>query len=356
MQTDSKSSNSLNLNDYNHFLSDVKQVIQNARIKASYQVNKELLNLYQSIGQHIVERQKKFDWGKSVVEKLSKDLKESYPNTKGYSTPNLWFMRQFYLEYRSNANLLQLVREIPWGHNILVMTKLKNMDEREFYIRSTIEMKWSRNVLLNQIKSDLFSRQRVMPKQNNFDRALPVHIAEQADEAMKDVYTLDFLGIRKPILEKELEQRLIEKLKYFLLELGYGFSFIGNQYKVSVGNKDYFIDLLFYHRRLKCLVAIELKSGNYKPEYAGKMNFYLNLLDEHVREPDENHSVGIILCADRDHIEVEYSLKGIQSPVGVAEYQLTKDLPSKFQKELPNAKDLEKNILDELNSPVQESE
>jgi predicted nuclease of restriction endonuclease-like (RecB) superfamily len=233
------------------------------------------------------------------------------------------------------------------------MTKLKDMNERAFYIKSTIEMKWSRNVLLNQIKSDLYSRQKVKLKQNNFDITLPVHIAEQADEAMKDVYTLDFLGIRKPILERELEQRLVEKLKEFLLELGYGFSFIGNQYKVPVGNKEYFIDLLFYHRRLKCLVAIELKTGSYRPEYAGKMNVYLNLLDEHVREPEENPSVGIILCADRDHIEVEYSLKGIQSPVGVAEYQLTKKLPSKLQKELPNVKDLEKKILDEL-SPIEE--
>ena len=256
--------------DYSKFLNDIRSEIESRYTKAVYEVNRELIALYQSIGKMIVQRQDQFGWGKSIVEQLSLDLKKYFPTGIGYSVQNLWYMRQFYLEYQDFPNLQQLVGEIPWGHNLLIMSKIKDADERQFYIQATIDMKWSRNVLLNQIKANTYHRQAIATKHHNFKETLPAHIAEQADEAIKDSYMLDFLGIREPILERDLEQKMVTQIRDVLLELGYGFSFIGNQYRVTANGKEYLIDLLFYHRRLKCLVAIELKTGKFKPEYAGK--------------------------------------------------------------------------------------
>ena len=337
-----------NINEYNDLLKSIKDKVLSSSYKAFRSVNKELTNLYWFIGRNIVRKQEKIGWGKAVVDKLASDLKAKLPNTYGFSAQNLWYMRQFYIEYKDYPNLQQLVGEIPWGQNLLIISKVKNMQAKEFYIKSTIQMGWSRNVLLNQIKSQLYEQKMVTKKQHNFNKALPEHLAEQANTTMKDSYMLDFLGISKPILEKELEARMVEKIKYVLLEFGYGFSFIGNQYKISTKNKDYFLDLLFFHRKLKCLVAIELKIGSYKPEYAGKMNFYLNLLDEYIKEKEENPSIGIILCADKDHLDVEFSLKGINKPVGVSEYQLIKKLPKNMQKNLPSTDELEKELLKEF--------
>lgn len=321
--------------EYIKFLNEIKSRIVASRIQAIRSVNKELINLYWDIGKRIVERQKKFGWGKRVVEQLSRDLINEYANSKGFSRDNLWRMRMFYLEYKEEK-LAQLVPELPWGHNILIMQKVKNMKEREYYITSGIKFGWSRNVLLNQIKANayLLSQRK---KTHNFPRALPVHLAEQADESIKSVYSLDFLGITKPVLERELEKRLVEKIKQFILELGYGFSFIGNQYRLTLENNKYFVDLLFFNRNLKCLVAVELKIGKFEPEYAGKMDFYLNLLDEQVKLKDENPSIGIILCADKDNIVVEYALRSVKKPVGVAEYYLTKKLPEYLVGKLPDA-------------------
>lgn len=217
-----------------------------------------------------------------------------------------------------------------------------------YYLQATAEMGWSRDVLLHQIKAKAYERHALQAKQHNFERALPAHLAEQADKSMKDIYMLDFLGITKPIVEREIEQRMVAAIKDVLLELGYGFSFLGNQYRIKTENNEYFVDLLFYHRRLKCLVAIELKAGRFQPEFAGKMNFYLNLLDDYVKEKDENPSIGIVLCADRDHFEVEYALRGIQKPIGVAEYDLTNKLPRQLVDKLPDAKQLKSEIIKEL--------
>lgn len=337
--------------NYLQFLQDIKERIRNTRIRASHSVNRELIELHWSIGQEIVERQEKFGWGKSVVEHLAKDLRKEFPGNIGFSTQNLWYMRQFYLEYKDHPNLQQAVGEIPWGQNLLILSKIKDMAARQYYLTATAQCGWSRNVLLNQIKAKAYERQCTRPKQHNFAKALPAHLAEQADEAMKDIYLLDTLGITKAVLERELEERMISKIKDVILELGYGFCFIGNQYKIVLNQKEYFIDLLFYHRKLKCLVAIELKAGMFEPEYAGKMNFYLNLLNDCVREEGENQPIGIILCAGRDRVEVEYALRGIEKPVGVAEYSLTKDLPQELANKLPNPKVLESEILRELGAP-----
>jgi predicted nuclease of restriction endonuclease-like (RecB) superfamily len=334
--------------DYANLLASIKKRIAISRGRAVRAASRELIDLYWYIGQQITERQEKQGWGKSVVEQLSKDLREEFPSAQGFSAPNLWHMRRFFLIYQCDTILQQLVREIPWGQNILIMTRIKDPKEQEYYLRATAEMAWSRDVLLNQIKAGAYERHALVQKQHNFERALPEHLAEQADKAMKDVYMLDFLDIGKPILERELERRMVSSIRDVLLELGFGFAFIGNQYKVSTGNKDYFIDLLFYHRGLTCLVAVELKVGTFQPEHAGKMNFYLNLLDDTVRQPHENPSIGLILCADRDQVDVEYALRGIDKPVGVAEYRLTKELPDEIADKLPDTKQIEQQIMKEL--------
>lgn len=335
-------------NQYLKFLDDVKARIHNSRIRMATSVNKELIQLYWWIGKQIVEKQEQLGWGKSVVEQLSKDLRKSLSGRSGFSVQNLWYMRQFYLEYKNDTNLQQLVGEIPWGQNLVILSKVKDQEARLYYLESTISMGWSRNVLLHQIKSEAYERHYLSNKQHNFQRALPEHLAEQADQAMKDVYMLDMLGVAEPVLEAQLEARMVGKIKEVLLELGYGFAFISNQYRIVVGNKEYFIDLLFYNRRLRSLVAIELKVGRFKPEYAGKMNFYLNILDDFVREEGENPSIGIILCSDRDYFEVEYTLRGIDKPVGISEYRLTRELPPELKNKLPEAKQLEDEIRKEM--------
>ncbi len=341
---------------YGDLLQTVKKRIQESRILAYRAVNKELIQLYWNIGREIAERQAREGWGKSIVERLSHDLREEFSGTSGFSSQNLWYMRQFYSEYKDHPDLQQLVGEIPWGQNLLILSKVKDKQEREYYLSMTAEMGWSRNVLLNQIKTRAYLRHKATSKQHNFRDTLPMAIAEQADQAMKDVYALDFLGITMPIVERELERRMVNRIREVLLEFGHGFAFIGNQYPIKLNDEEYFIDLLFYHRKLKCLVAIELKTGSFKPEYAGKMNFYLNLLNDFVREPDENPSIGIILCGDRNRIEVEYSLKGIDKPVGVAEYTLTRKLPAELADKLPKPEELEKEIMQELGKEELEGE
>ncbi len=253
----------------------------------------------------------------------------------------------FYLSYKDQPKLARLVPEIPWGHNVLIMQKVKEIKAKEYYLRSSAEFGWSRNVLLNQIKADAYELS-LKKKQHNFEKALPVHLAEQADESLKSVYNLDFLGITRPVLERELEKRIVEKIKNFILELGAGFSFIGNQYRVELDGDEYFVDLLFFNRTLRCLVAIELKTGDFKPEYAGKMDFYLHLLNDTVKLKDENPSIGIILCAQKKNIIVEYALRCAKNPVGVAEYKLTRKLPADLKKYLPSEKDLIAQVIEEM--------
>jgi len=332
--------------EYTKFLNEIKSRIVTARIQAIRSVNKELIKLYWDIGRAIVERQKKYKWGDAVVERLALDLSAEFNSVAGFSVQNLWRMRLLYLEYKNSLKLAQLVREIPWGQNIVIMQMVKDVKEREYYIRATAEMGWSRNVLLNQIKAGAYNYQKSMPKQHNFSKALPVHLTEQAGESIKSVYNLDFLDITKSVIERELERRLVERIKRFMLELGKGFSFLGNQYRLVLGNNEYFIDLLFFNRLLKCLVAIELKTGKFEPEYAGKMDFYLQLLDEQAKLKDENPSIGIILCAAKENIVVEYALRSTKKPVGVAEYYLTNKLPKHLVGKLPDA--------NALRSPIRE--
>lgn len=266
-------------------------------------------------------------------------------------------MRRFYLEYKDYPKLRQLVAEIPWGQHLAILNKVKDIKAKEYYLEATHQMGWTRDVLTLQINSQAYERHALAPKQHNFENALPKHLAEQADRAMKDVYMLDTLGLTRPVLEAEIEGSMVRKIKEVMLELGYGFTFIGNQYRVvAPSGTEIFIDLLFFNRQLRCLVAMELKAGKFKPEYTGKMNYYLNLIDDLVKEEWENPSIGIILCAERNHIDVEYALRGLDKPIGVSEYRLTRTLPNELSGKLPEVEKLEAEILKELNMAEEENE
>ena len=332
------------LTAYNDFFKAVIDTINSAKYNAYKSLNKYHIGQNFELGKLIVKNQEKNNWGKSIVDTLSRDINKTVDGAKGYSPQNLWRMRQFYLEYKNETELLEIAFTIPWGQNLLIMHKIKDNKEKMYYLNATDKLGWSRSVLLNQIKADAYKHHLVNPKLSNFDKALPVHLSEQATEAMKSEYNLDFLGITKPILERELENRLVENIRDLLLELGYGFTFIGNQYRLKLNQKEYFIDLLFYHRFLKCLIAIELKTVEFEPEFAGKMNFYLELLDEQEKQPDDNPSIGIILCPTKDNIEVEYSLRSSPKPIGVSEYKLTHELPNKLKGKVPTAKELKQML------------
>ena len=325
---------------YKDFIKDIKQKIYSAKSKAIISVNRQMIELYFEIGRDIVLKQDKLSWGKSVVEQMSKDLKNEFGEKSGYSTQNLWYMRQFYLVYKDNANLQQLVGEISWSANILIFSKCKDEKKREYYVKETIKNGWNRNVLLHHIKTDLFSRDKEKNKLTNFEQTLPTELSELATDMIKSEYNLEFLGLDKKAREIEVENKIIQNIKNFLLELGYGFSFIGNQYKLQLNDNEYFIDLLFFNRVSNSLVAIELKIGKFKPEYAGKMNFYLNVLNDKVRLPHENPAIGIILCTDKDDIEVEYSLYNTNQPMGVSTYTLQKTLPKELKNILPTKEEL----------------
>lgn len=332
------------LSAYNSFFTEIINTINSARYQAFKSLNKFHIGQNFEIGRIIVENQEKNKWGQSIVDTLSKDINKQIDGVKGYSPQNLWRMRQFYLEYKNEHDLLEMAMKIPWGQNMLIIQQLKDNKERKYYLQATDKLGWSRAVLLNQIKANAYQYQLTNKKTSNFNKALPVHLSEQANEALKSEYNLDFLGITKPILEKELENRLIENIRDLLLELGYGFSFIGNQYRLKLNQKEYFIDLLFYHRILKCLIAIELKTVEFEPEFAGKMNFYLELLDEQEKQADDNPSIGIILCPMKDNLEVEYALRTSSKPIGVSEYKLTHRLPEKYKGKVPTSKELKQML------------
>lgn len=321
-------------NNYVDFLGEIKERIRRAQYDALKAVNKELIALYWDIGRMIIERQNQYDWGKSVVENLAKDLQKEFSGILGFSKDNLWRMRKFYLQYKDNEKLAPMVQEIGWVHNIVIMECCEDVLEREFYIRMTKKFGWTKNVLIHQIDNKTY--EKTMLNQTNFSKVLPEKIRNQAKLAVKDEYTFDFLELGEEHTELELERALISKINRFLIEMGGVFTFVGNQFRLEINGKEFFIDILLYHRRLKCLVAIELKIGEFKPEYAGKMQFYLAALDDLVKMKDENPSIGIILCKSKDRMIVEYALRVSRKPIGVATYKMTEQLPRNLKKELPS--------------------
>jgi len=327
---------------YIQLFHEIKHNIRNAQLNSARFVNRELVSLYWHIGELIVREQTDENYGKAVVEKLSVDLAKEFPSLTGFSARNLWEMRKFYQTYSFSAILQQLVAELPWGHNLLIMNKINTPKQAEYYIRASINYGWSRNVLLNQIKADAYTHALSENKTTNFQETLPEHLAEQATEMLKNSYTLEFLGLNKVVSEYEIEQEMVKNIRNLIIELGFGFAFVGNQYKIKLGENSYFIDLLFFHRKLQCLVAIELKAGKFKPEHAAKLNFYLEILDDTVKLDHENPSLGILLCAEKDNLEVEYALRIVNRPIGVSEYKLSNILPEDLRGALPTPEDFKK--------------
>ena len=338
--------NIANQAQYSDFVKAIKNKIRVSKSRATLSVNRQMIDLYFEIGKEIVVKQESLGWGRSIVEEMAKDLQIEFGKRSGFSSQNLWYMRQFFMTYKETANLQQLVGEIPWGQNILIFSKCKDEKERKYYLENTIAFGWSRNVLTHHIKTDLYTRDDQALKQHNFQDTLSSTTADLADDMMKSDYNLEFLGITKEAKERELESSIIENIKKFLLELGYGFSFVGNQYRLVLNENEYFIDLLFFHRKLNALVAIELKIGKFKPEYAGKMNFYLNVLNDTVKMEHENPAIGIILCSDKDSLEVEYAISNTNQPLGVATYTIETKLPNDLKDLLPSSEEI-REVLDE---------
>jgi len=328
--------------NFTTFVKEIKIKILSSQYEALKAVNKELINLYWEIGKNIVQKQEQYGWGKSVVQNLSDELQKEFVGMKGFSIQNLWNMRQFYLEYYQNEKLQTLSREIGWSHNVAVFHKCKDELEREFYIKMVIKFGWTYRVLDNHI--DNKSYEKFLLNQTNFDNTMVEKYKHQAKLAVKDEYNFDFLELGEEHSEYELELGLINKIREFLAQMGTDFAFLGNQYKLEIDDEEYFIDILLYHRRLKSLIAIELKIGKFKPEYAGKMNFYLSVLNDTIKLPDENPSIGIIICKDKKRTTVEYALKESNQPIGIATYKLTESLPNDLKGLLPTPAEISNRL------------
>ncbi len=328
--------------EYLDFRNEITSRIRSAQYEALKAVNKEMIALYWEIGRRITEQQAALGWGKSVVENLSRDIQKEFPGIKGFGVSNMWDMARFYTEYRSNEILQPLVGEISWSKHIVILTKCKETRQRQFYILSTKKYGWTKDVLINKIEAKTY--ENYLLGQSNFDTTLPEKIKSQAILALKDEYTFDLVGLSEEHSEYELEQAIIKNIRAFLMEFGPDFAFVGNQYRIEVDGKEYFIDLLLYNRRLQAMIAIELKIGEFLPEYKGKMEFYLNVLNDTVRLPHENPAIGIIICKSKSRMIVEYALKSSTMPIGVATYSLSPELPEAYKELLPTSEEIAKKI------------
>ncbi|MEO1134906.1 MAG: PDDEXK nuclease domain-containing protein, partial [Cyanobacteria bacterium J06639_1] len=324
--------------DYPEFLRGLKQRIRQAQVKAALAVNRELVLLYWQIGRDILQRQAHQGWGAKVILQLSQDLKREFPEMRGFSRTNLLYMRSFAEAYPDLQIVQQLAGQIPWFHNCVLLDKVKAPEQRLWYIKQTIKHGWSRNVLVLQIESRLCDRQGAAP--TNFAKTLPHPQSDLAQQLLKDPYTFDFLSISAEAKERDIERSLVAHIQEFLLELGAGFAFVGRQFPLEIGGEDYRIDLLFYHVKLHCYVIIELKAGKFQPEYAGKLNFYINAVDDLLRTPEDNPTIGLILCKEKNSSTAEYALRNISTPMGIATHQL----PQPLQENLPSIAQLEAEL------------
>ncbi|KAI4450767.1 putative nuclease YhcG [Eubacterium plexicaudatum ASF492] len=334
--------NDFEIMEYRPLVDEVKELIHKKQYKVLQLINAETINLYWEIGEEIYRQQEENGWGKSIVQVLSKELQKEFPGAKGYFAANLWRMRNFYLSYRNSEKLAPLVREISWSNNIIIMEKCKDDLQREFYIQMTKRYGWTKRILANFLEAQTY--EKYLLNQTNFDMTLPKERRVQAKLAVKDEYTFDFAELSPEYSEHELEMQLVNNIRAFLIEMGGDFTFIGNQYHLAVGSRDLYIDLLLFHRRLRSLVAIELKIGEFEAEYAGKMQLYLTALDEQVKLMDENPSIGIIICKSKDKTYVEYALKQTNAPIGVATYQLSNSLPENMKEMLPEPEEIVKRL------------
>ena len=331
--------------DYRQGLEDIKRRIQSAQTRAVLAANTELLQLYWDIGRQLAQWQKERDWGTAVVEQMATDLQSAYPGIKGFSRPSLFAMRQFYAflspRFGQFEFVSQPVRQIPWGHIRTLLVKVKSVDEALLYAQACVDNGWSRSVLTLQVEQRY--HERIGQAASNFAKALPAPQSELVQQSLKDPYVFDFLTLQADAVERDIENQLVAHITRFLLELGKGFAFLGRQYALQVNGRDYFLDLLFYHARLKCYVVIELKAGAFKPEYVGKLNFYLSAVDDLLRTEGDQPTIGLILCKDKDHLDVEYALRDIHKPMGVSSF-ITKDIPLDVQSQLPSVQEIEDEL------------
>lgn len=331
----------INTSEYLETVEQIKTEIQAAQYKAAVSVNQKMILLYHSIGEVINSHKV---WGNRFIESLAKDIKLAFPNAKGYSIRNLKYMAKFAATYPDRQFVQTVSAQIPWSHNLAILDKVKDSDQRIWYIKKTAENGWSHSVLIHQIESRLYERQAIAEKVSNFESRLPSPQSELAVQTMKDPYIFDFVPFKEDMIERDIERALVKDVTKLLLELGTGFAFLANQYCINVGGDDFYIDLLFYNLNLRCYVVIELKTGDFKPEYAGQLNFYLSAVDGILKTEQDNPSVGLLLCKSKNDLVAEYSLKDMSKPIGVSEYRITSDLPTELEKQLPSIEDIQKHI------------
>ena len=335
--------NEIDIGKYKQIFENIKQEVLKSQYKAMQIVNKELIFMYWHIGKIIGDNSK---WGNKFIDSLSIDLKLEFPKVTGFSVRNLKYMKKIAEEYPDFEFVQQVVAQIPWGHNIILMDKVKNIEERKWYIKQSIINGWSRSLLTMQIESKLYERQVVAEKVTNFPATLPDIQSDLAIQTMKDSYLFDFISLKGKVKEIEIEKAMIDKIKDVLIELGKGFAFVGEQYKITVSEKDYYIDLLFYHLKLKCYVVVELKAREFEPTDAGQLNFYLSAIDDLVKDKTDNATIGLLLCKNKDNFTAEYALRNISSPIGVNEYKLLEDIPEYLKSQLPKVEEIELHIRD----------
>ena len=322
---------------YGALLTDLKERIRSAQVRAALAVNRELVLLYWHIGQEILVRQGQEGWGTKVIDRLARDLKQEFPEIKGFSSRNLKYMRAFAAAWTDEKIVQQAAAQIPWFHNCVLLDKVKQPEERKWYVGQTIAYGWSRSILEHQIETKLYQRQGKAI--TNFETTLPKPQSDLANQLLKDPYTFDFLSLGTEAQERDVEKALIGRIRDFLVELGVGFAFVGSQYHLEVGGEDFYLDLLFYHLQLRCYVAIDLKMGKFKPEYSGKMSFYVSAVDDLLRHPDDRQTIGLILCKSRNQTIAEYALRDVNKPIAIARYQ--QELPEELRGFLPSVAQLE---------------
>ena len=327
---------------YNSFLVDIKTQIKLSQQKAFNAVNQEMISLYFNIGKMIDTWQKELGWGAKVIDKLSLDILNEFPTMSGFSTRNLKLMVQFYKEYSNDEFVQPIVAQIPWTHNIILIQKIKDKNIRFWYMEQTLQNGWSKDILSLMIKSEVHNRTGNLV--SNFSQILPPLESDLVQQSFKDPYRFDFLTITEPFRERELENNLIKHMEKFLIELGSGFAFVGRQYKLEIGDDEFYIDLLFYHLKLRCFIVVELKKGKFKPEYSGQVNFYCSAIDGILAHKDDKPTIGLILCQEKNEIVAEYSLKNMTQPIGISEYQLTEVLPKEFESSLPTIEEIEQEL------------
>ncbi len=338
--------------EYKKFIADLKDKVRSSQLKAAVKVNYELLDLYWNLGKEIVEKQKQSSWGDAFIKNISKDLQREFPEMKGFSIQNIKNIRYWYKFYTSHLiglqtvsqleNIKKMIKSIPWGHNPRIMYKCKTVEEALFYTSKTLENGWSRAVLEHQIESNLYTRTGIAV--TNFETTLPKPQSDLAKQTIKDPYNFDFLTLTEDYNEKELEKELVTQITNFLLELGTGFSYVGKQVHIKVGESDFYIDLLFYHVKLHCYVVVELKTEKFKPEFVGQLNFYVTAVNRNLKSIDDNQTIGILICKDKDNIVAEYALADTSQPIGISKYEISKLLEKRFKNSLPSINDIENEL------------